>query len=108
MVEHLDGERRIPPQTEQEAASAQDKQPRFTHGPGGGLPREGFKQRHLAEEVSPVKGGKNDLPMGRPFADPDLARLNDVHVVADVAFPDDVVAVPDDEFRSARDKSGVR
>ena len=37
--------------------------------------------------------------MGLPFADPDLSRLDDEHVVADVAFVDDVVAVRDDEFR---------
>ena len=37
--------------------------------------------------------------MGGPFADPDLPRLDDEHVVADVAFPDDLLAVRDDEFR---------
>ena len=99
VVEHLEGERRVPPQPEQEPAPAQDEQPGLTHCPRGGFPGKGFKQRHLAEEVSPVEGGEHDLPVGRPFADPDPPRLDDVHVVADVAFPDDLLAVRDDEFR---------
>jgi hypothetical protein len=40
-------------------------------------------------------------------ADSDLPRLHDEHVVADVAFPDDVLAVRDDDFRFTGDAAAA-